>query len=416
MRKVIIAGLMSVSCASTTWSQTSQPLWFSLETKSASTDKSLWFDTDELNPQSATTPIPAAPTTKPLSPSKTKDCDSEVSFAARFGGLLGKPKPTQVEPGAAAAPPAMTEVVSKPAPAEAKSLPFAEWSLSPGQPFSFDALPAELVPPGRHVAAAAKSSQVVTSAGQSFASIPWQSPVRVANVSQEDLIEQPTQQVVPPTPTVFAAPVHTQLVESLIDYSFGDGSAGNIVAEPVHYVLADEGAEQAKSASDKSEVLAQGMAKSPERPLLYTESMIGPLKGADSLFGRLELQDDIRDYASTIYTGPRGDANGFEWMPAAYTWISPAFYHKPLYFEQPNLERYGVGHARVAQPLLSSIHFFGSIPLVPYKTLTHHPREKVYTLGQGRPGNCVPVQRKVLLGQSTVGEVLLFWEDCSGYY
>ena len=41
--------------------------------------------------------------------------------------------------------------------------------------------------------------------------------------------------------------------------------------------------------------------------------------------------------------------------------------------------------------------------------------DRVYTLGQGRPGNCVPVQRGVILGQSTVGEVSMFWEECSGY-
>jgi hypothetical protein len=143
--------------------------------------------------------------------------------------------------------------------------------------------------------------------------------------------------------------------------------------------------------------------------------MIGPLQGAERLFGRLNIREDLRDVADRIESGPRGDTGNFEWMPAAYTWISPAFYHYPLYFEQPNLERYGLGPRPVLKPLASSIHFFGSIPLVPYKTLTHHPRERVYTLGNMRPGNCVPVQRGVILGPSKVGEVTMFWEECSGY-
>jgi len=149
--------------------------------------------------------------------------------------------------------------------------------------------------------------------------------------------------------------------------------------------------------------------------LLSTQSMIGPLQGAERLFGRLNIREDLRDVADRIESGPRGDTGNFEWMPAAYTWISPAFYHYPLYFEQPNLERYGLGPRPVLKPLASSIHFFGSIPLVPYKTLTHHPRERVYTLGNMRPGDCVPVQRGVILGPSTVGEVTMFWEECSGY-
>lgn len=149
----------------------------------------------------------------------------------------------------------------------------------------------------------------------------------------------------------------------------------------------------------------------PEQtPLLKTESMIGPLKGAEQLFHRLDLVEDLRTFGAPAAVGPREDVSQFEWMPTPYTWISPAFYHYPLYFEQPNLERYGIGRARAVQPLLSSAHFFWSIPLLPYKTLAHHPRERVYTLGQGRPGNCLPVQRGVILGPSKVGEVSMFWE------
>ena len=154
---------------------------------------------------------------------------------------------------------------------------------------------------------------------------------------------------------------------------------------------------------------------SDQIPLLSVDAMIGPLKGAAQLFDRLDLVEDLRFVAAPAPPGPREDASQFGWMPTPYTWISPAFYHYPLYFEQPNLERYGVGRARAVQPLLSAAHFFSSIPLVPYKTLTHHPRERVYTLGQGRPGNCVPVQRGVILGPSTVGEVSMFWEQGSGY-
>lgn len=166
--------------------------------------------------------------------------------------------------------------------------------------------------------------------------------------------------------------------------------------------------------SDKSHPLADRHAEN-QSPLLNTESMIGPLQSAESLFSRLNVSDGLQDVASPARSGPRADEADYLWPPALYTWVSPVFHHNPLYFEQPNLERYGIGRARVVQPLLSSVHFFGSIPLVPYKTLTHHPRERVYSLGQARPGDCVPLQRGIILGTSTVGEVSRFWHQGSGY-
>lgn len=166
--------------------------------------------------------------------------------------------------------------------------------------------------------------------------------------------------------------------------------------------------------SDKEHTLADYRAVR-QTPLLNTESMIGPLQSAEALFSRLNVGDGLRGVASPARSGPRADEEDYLWSPAAYTWVSPVFHHNPLYFEQPNLERYGIGRARVVQPLLSSVHFFGSIPLVPYKSLTHHPRERVYTLGHARPGNCVPLQRGVILGTSSVGEISRFWHPGSGY-
>lgn len=75
------------------------------------------------------------------------------------------------------------------------------------------------------------------------------------------------------------------------------------------------------------------------------------------------------------------------WLPWAYYWQATAFCHQPLYFEEPNLERYG-HHAGCFQPLLSGAHFFGTIPLLPYKLALDHPCDCQYVLGYGRPGDC----------------------------
>lgn len=214
------------------------------------------------------------------------------------------------------------------------------------------------------------------------------------------------------TPENTASPSMEQLIRSAQFASQRDdqtspSDAPATQAPPINIVM-DEDETDGSSAGSISD-------SESKSPLLDAESMISRGSNATSLFGRLEVEDQFRNDSQYIATAARVNEMQVEWMPSCYTWISPVFYHKPLYFEQPNLERYGLGCVRPLQPLISSAHFFGSIPLVPYKTLTHHPREKVYTLGHGRPGNCVPVRRNVLLGESTVGEGLLFWDKCSGY-
>ncbi len=255
-------------------------------------------------------------------------------------------------------------------------------------------------------------------------------PVPEAKLSQSVVQRVPTLELDAPrvaTPTLppgtgrlassplhLVSPNHYTLTDE--QQSASDRVGSTVVpAPPISERLTDQAKQQPAVDQSTDPKMSAKIPATPRTPLLTTESMIGPLKGAEQLFYRLDLEHDMRHVAARIESGPRGDASNYAWMPAAYTWISPALYHHPLYFEQPNLERYGIGPRPALQPLASSMHFFGSIPLVPYKTLTHHPRERVYTLGEMRPGNCVPMQRGVILGQSTVGEVAMFWEECSGY-
>jgi hypothetical protein len=79
------------------------------------------------------------------------------------------------------------------------------------------------------------------------------------------------------------------------------------------------------------------------------------------------------------------------WGGADYTWVAPNFSHQPLYFEQPNLERYGHHHG-IYQPAISGAHFFSSVALLPYKVGAYRPCEEIYTLGHYRPGDCNPHQ------------------------
>lgn len=89
------------------------------------------------------------------------------------------------------------------------------------------------------------------------------------------------------------------------------------------------------------------------------------------------------------------------WPGIAYQWEPSYLCHRPLYFEEVNLERYGYmacGHrcngipAAVVQPVLSGAHFFATIPVLPFKGTVEPPYECIYTLGHYRPGSPVPHQ------------------------
>jgi hypothetical protein len=89
-------------------------------------------------------------------------------------------------------------------------------------------------------------------------------------------------------------------------------------------------------------------------------------------------------------TGPIGDRIVGNWRPVTFTWTASATSHKPLYFEEVQLERYGHTWGPVLQPIVSSAHFFAVVPLLPYLMGMDPPGECQYTLGYYRPGNCAP--------------------------
>jgi hypothetical protein len=73
-----------------------------------------------------------------------------------------------------------------------------------------------------------------------------------------------------------------------------------------------------------------------------------------------------------------------------FTWKAAGYCHKPLYFEDWQLERYGHSHGPLADPFFSAAHFFTTLPVLPYKMGVELPWECVYPLGYYRPGSCAP--------------------------
>lgn len=81
---------------------------------------------------------------------------------------------------------------------------------------------------------------------------------------------------------------------------------------------------------------------------------------------------------------------GRQFIPSAMEWKASGLCHKPLYFEDVQLERYGHEVGPVLQPLISSAHFFGNMLILPYKMGVNLPGECQYPLGYYRPGDCAP--------------------------
>ncbi len=79
-----------------------------------------------------------------------------------------------------------------------------------------------------------------------------------------------------------------------------------------------------------------------------------------------------------------------DWSPTTYNWTASGLCHKPTYFEDIRLERYGHSWGPYLQPIISGGRFFLTVPILPYKMGLKPPGECVYTLGHYRPGNCAP--------------------------
>lgn len=78
------------------------------------------------------------------------------------------------------------------------------------------------------------------------------------------------------------------------------------------------------------------------------------------------------------------------WDETTYMWKASAICHKPLYFEDEALERYGHSWGPYLDPIVSGAHFFSKLPVLPYCMGVTPPNECMYALGHYRPGNCAP--------------------------
>jgi hypothetical protein len=132
------------------------------------------------------------------------------------------------------------------------------------------------------------------------------------------------------------------------------------------------------------------------RDLAYEDLVITMDDGQTMRLPLRRLSEPDLAYLSTAWGLPRicllqrEVYAGREWLPTTMTWKASALCHKPLYFEEVELERYGHSLGPFAQPVFSTAHFFVNIAVLPYKMGVHTPNECQYALGYYRPGNCAP--------------------------
>ena len=97
-----------------------------------------------------------------------------------------------------------------------------------------------------------------------------------------------------------------------------------------------------------------------------------------------QLPMDFNDRVNTQEYQPR------EVSPTVYQWAPTNFYHYPLYFEDPSLERYGHTYHPIVQPFASTGLFATQLVGLPYQMALHPIHSKQYALGYYRPGEYAP--------------------------
>lgn len=109
-----------------------------------------------------------------------------------------------------------------------------------------------------------------------------------------------------------------------------------------------------------------------------------------------DLSDDDMCFVTAWWSIPSECSLGNDpvvdrnWVASTLTWKASSLCHKPLYFEDINLERYGHSAGPLVQPVLSGAHFFMNVVALPYHMGINPPTECRYPLGYYRPGDCAP--------------------------
>ena len=142
----------------------------------------------------------------------------------------------------------------------------------------------------------------------------------------------------------------------------------------------------------RGRVLAEGQLQDFRDGEVWVQTPQGPVEP----LSWYDLSNEDLCYVSSSWELPKefspatGPFQVRNWTMLTFTWTASAVCHKPLYFEEVQLERYGHSAGPVSQAMLSGVHFFGNIFFLPYHFGLNPPNECQYALGYYRPGSCAP--------------------------
>ena len=143
-------------------------------------------------------------------------------------------------------------------------------------------------------------------------------------------------------------------------------------------------------------VTGEQVAEGRLADVVFGTVIIERADGTRVSFLHRKLSDPDQVYVAESWGIPVTCSIGHDSIPtrqfaaSTMTWKASGACHKPLYFEDVQLERYGHEWGPVVQPVASTVRFFGDIAILPYKMGIHPPNECQYPLGYYRPGSCAP--------------------------
>jgi hypothetical protein len=171
----------------------------------------------------------------------------------------------------------------------------------------------------------------------------------------------------------------------------GDEAPQSPAAEPLDSALPEEivieeptpESDLLKRAEEEESVIAAVVE--PEDPCASVR-----LTPINQISYDISASDEMFPKHCPLTVGEPPDRWKHGWAPITFTWKASALCHKPAYFEQVHLERYGHSCGPYLQPVISGAHFFLTVPVLPYKMGLYPPNECIYTLGYYRAGSCAP--------------------------
>jgi hypothetical protein len=146
------------------------------------------------------------------------------------------------------------------------------------------------------------------------------------------------------------------------------------------------------------------------------ESMLRPNPSLEDVFSRTPNESAYERASFQTESRSRTSNGDVAWDGSLAAWTAPAFYTRPLYFEQPSFERYASNSPEWTRPAISYAQFLGSVPVMPYKLGANSPRSRIYTAGHYPYDHIAPphsnrtnVSKRGLLFQGAAVTGLIFF-------